>query len=407
MSHAGLKGELGKRLLTDMIRVAKGNDPAIVLVVDEHTSKVLSSALRMFDIMEAGVLVLQNLMKTREKLPDMPAIYFIDPTVECINRLIADFPEGGVSGAAVAKATKKTPICNYLNAHVFFTTHVPTPGMNLLKGAPSLMKKIKSFVELNVDFLAFESRIFLFDQPHTIRDLYFPTDAQRLSHTLSAISKPLVSLCITCQELPYVRYSSVGKTGICKGLASFFDQDMKKTISQLANWKINENRERGTLLIVDRSMDPIAPLMHEFTFQAMVNDLLQVEGEIAHMPVDTNGLNASGLPKTKADLENEEAAAELVLAEDDNLWIDFRHKHIGLVMQNVTAKFREFKGVNKMAVLQQDDKASVKGMIQAMKVRERARRTDALFLLWRPFSLALCAHCSLFSVCNVLLCCCV
>jgi len=332
-----LKTELGKRLL-DMIAVAKGSDPAIVLVVDEHTSRVLSSALRVFEVMGAGVLVIEDLVRAREKLPDMPALYFIEPTIESIRRLAADFPSG-------AK-------CHYRNAHLFLTTHVPQAGMDLLKSS-AITKKIKSFVELNADFLVIESRIFTFDQPHTIRDLYFSTDATKLGLTLSNISKSLVSLCITCQEYPHIRYSAVDKSGICKGLATFFDVDMKKTISQLANWKYNESRERGTLLVLDRSIDPIAPLMHEFTFQAMVNDLLEVHGEIAHMP-----------------------DADLVIAEDDHLWIDFRHKHIGSVIQDVTAKFREFKGANKMAVLQQqqqeqqqqDEKtATLKDMIHAMK----------------------------------------
>ncbi len=40
-----LKTELGRRLLIDMIKEARGSDPAIVLVVDPHTSKILSSAL--------------------------------------------------------------------------------------------------------------------------------------------------------------------------------------------------------------------------------------------------------------------------------------------------------------------------------------------------------------------------
>jgi hypothetical protein len=57
-----------------MIRTARGTDPAIVLVVDDHTAKILSSCLRMYDIMEAGVLVLQNISKKREKLPDLPAV---------------------------------------------------------------------------------------------------------------------------------------------------------------------------------------------------------------------------------------------------------------------------------------------------------------------------------------------
>lgn len=36
-------------------------------------------------------------------------------------------------------------------------------------------------------------------------------------------------------------------------------------------------RPRATLLITDRSMDTIAPFVHEFTYQAMVNDVLPIE----------------------------------------------------------------------------------------------------------------------------------
>jgi syntaxin-binding protein 1 len=36
-------------------------------------------------------------------------------------------------------------------------------------------------------------------------------------------------------------------------------------------------RPRSVLFVVDRSMDPVAPFLHEFTYQAMVNDLLPVE----------------------------------------------------------------------------------------------------------------------------------
>lgn len=36
-------------------------------------------------------------------------------------------------------------------------------------------------------------------------------------------------------------------------------------------------RPRGILFITDRSMDLYAPFLHEFTYQAMVNDLLDIE----------------------------------------------------------------------------------------------------------------------------------
>lgn len=37
------------------------------------------------------------------------------------------------------------------------------------------------------------------------------------------------------------------------------------------------SRPKAVLFVVDRSMDPAAPFLHEFWYQAMVNDLLPVD----------------------------------------------------------------------------------------------------------------------------------
>lgn len=37
------------------------------------------------------------------------------------------------------------------------------------------------------------------------------------------------------------------------------------------------SKGRATLIITDRTMDMIAPFVHEFTYQAMANDLLPIE----------------------------------------------------------------------------------------------------------------------------------
>lgn len=38
-------------------------------------------------------------------------------------------------------------------------------------------------------------------------------------------------------------------------------------------------RPRATLFITDRSMDVLTPFVHEFTYQAMSNDLLPIEDD--------------------------------------------------------------------------------------------------------------------------------
>ncbi len=44
------------------------------------------------------------------------------------------------------------------------------------------------------------------------------------------------------------------------------------------NFEALKNKKRATLILLDRSFDMISPLIHEFTYQAMMNDLLALEG---------------------------------------------------------------------------------------------------------------------------------
>jgi syntaxin-binding protein 1 len=70
--------------------------------------------------------------------------------------------------------------------------------------------------------------------------------------------------------------------------------------------------QTASLLIVDRSADPLTPLLHEFTYQAMVCDLLDVkEGRYTYQYTDRGGK-----PVQK----------EVLLDESDPLWPSLRHK---------------------------------------------------------------------------------
>lgn len=340
-----LKDELKKKILDGMIKRCRPNDEFVVLVVDNYSAKIISSCCRMYDIMDAGVVVLENLRVKRERL-DMAAIYFIEPTKESIELVLNDFAD-----------TKKP---QYTTVHLFFTTHVGDLWVNKI-ATSSLVSRMKSFVELNCDFMAIESRVFSFERRKAIAHL-FPEGVKQTEVYEKEIAKTaeqLVSVLLTLKEYPYIRFQS--SSVVCQQLAKRVEADLKRIVGKLKDWKADEERERGTLLIVDRSIDPTAPLMHEYTYQAMLSDLLPVKGEIC--TIKTND------PDPEEKKANANAEEQHVLAEDDPLWVEYRHQHIGIVMSSLTQKFHAFRTKNAAATFQSANKneTSLKEMNAAIQ----------------------------------------
>jgi len=77
------------------------------------------------------------------------------------------------------------------------------------------------------------------------------------------------------------------------------------------------------LLLIDRSEDPLSPFMHEFTYQAMANDLLNFEGN-------------------KISIETDKGSKDVLLNMDDKVWLEYKMKHVAEVVDNLTDKLKEF-----------------------------------------------------------------
>lgn len=78
-------------------------------------------------------------------------------------------------------------------------------------------------------------------------------------------------------------------------------------------------------------MDLFAPLLHEFTYQAMVHDLLPLkEGDKVYY-------------KTAL---SQNDAKDVEISEKDSIWVKNRHLHMKDLLEKLASEFQAFKAKN-------------------------------------------------------------
>lgn len=135
-------------------------------------------------------------------------------------------------------------------------------------------------------------------------------------------------------------------------LRSDFDKNVE--LAQLVQQKLDAykadeptmgegpEKARSQLVILDRGFDCVSPLLHELTFQAMAYDLLNVENDVykyvkfifAEFTIQ-DFINYFSMIMMFYRYEASAGAPEkeVLLDENDELWVELRHQHIAVVSQ--------------------------------------------------------------------------
>lgn len=115
------------------------------------------------------------------------------------------------------------------------------------------------------------------------------------------------------------------------------------------------SRPRGTLYILDRSLDLIAPIVHEFTYQAMVHDLLPVkDGEKVTYRMKVN------------EGESNQEEKDVEISEKDKIWVANRHRHMKDTIEKLMGEFQRFIADNPHFTNSNPDNATSLGAIKDM-----------------------------------------
>lgn len=345
-STGTMRSIVKKRFLDDILGVVSEKSSGwIILVTDDNATRVISSVLMMYDIMEKRVTLVEKLDKVRQPYKDMDVVYIISPTQASTNLVVKDFQ-------SEAKA-------KYNRVHLFYLDGVSDSVFSLLQSSPVLIERMDTLTEVNMDFLTIERNVFHCDVQDSLQKFYGQfTDRD---HT-TRLAKQLATVCITTGEFPSIRYqaASTFARDIATKLLEFLRAFRDSNPNHGFRGDPGNNKERGQLVIMDRATDIITPLLHEYTYQAMANDLLAIEDGIV-------SYNADMASKRGGRDKGDEKQA--LLNDSDELWAELRHSHIAHVIDVIKDRMNDIVENNAGAKLAKSSgkDMSITAMANAVK----------------------------------------
>ena len=303
------------------------------------------------------IVVVDNISIPRQPSPRIDGIYFITPDDVSVKALVSDFSKRGqVQHKAV---------------HVFFTSAVEAHQLEMIRGCSRLIERLKTLKEINIEYILYpDNRSFTTCQDLALSN-FFGAAAElneMYRSQITTCARRLATVFATLKENPLIRYRAALPPGdeYPPGLESrlLLSQriavDLHEALGELHRAGHIPERETCELIITDRGFDPVAPIIHEWTYEAMIHDLLE-EDKNLHGKVFTYHSQMQG-----GRMENKEH----ILNEEDALYLDLRHKHFAAASMQITTELDELRSKSRVS--------STRGQIANMDLRGIARLVQDL-----------------------------
>ena len=288
------------------------------LILDEKTEQVLYNVLTKENLLRIVASVEKIDVKRRQN-SFMEAIYLIDLSVYNLKCITADLQtkryKGGY-GLFLPILPSDTELNRYYNSNKFM-------------GNPGILNYFNNGLNIkfiNASFYPLETRVFLTDNktPNSMPIYYNQNCAEFILPQVKLAAKALVNLMVITGEYPLIRfYSPPNATHEASRLPELIADEFQRQIDDYARLNHDypppslQDRPRSILLITDRTLDLYAPLLHEFSYQAMAMDIVP--------SLERTGKYNYQTENELGEIQNVES---ILQNEDDEDWVSLRHLHI-------------------------------------------------------------------------------
>lgn len=255
-----------------------------VLIFDNLGRDVISSVLRVQDLRNFGVTIHLSLHAARHAIPDVPAVYLVEPTAENIAIISTDLQKG-----------------LYETAYVNFLSSIPRPLLEdfaAMTAQEGSSERIAQVYDQFLNFVVSEPDLFSLH----LKDAYYTLNSPQaadsaIEHTVDKVVGGLFSVAVTMGSIPIIRCP---KGNAAEMVAQKLDRKLRDHVlnsrdnnlfsAKSSTGGAGSAQSRPVLIILDRNIDLVPMLSHSWTYQALVHDVLNMRlNRITVETVDENG----------------------------------------------------------------------------------------------------------------------
>uniref|UniRef100_A0A7C8YKA5 Uncharacterized protein n=1 Tax=Opuntia streptacantha TaxID=393608 RepID=A0A7C8YKA5_OPUST len=230
-----------------------------VLILDSQTVSIVSVVYSQSDLLKKEVFLVElvdSISKSKESMSHLKAVYFLRPTsenVQLLRRQLAN-PRFG-------------------EYHLFFSNILKDTQIHILADSDE-HEAVQQVQEFYADFVAVDPCHFTLNiSANHLYMLPVAMDPSNLQHYCDRIVDGISAVFLALKRRPIIRYQRT--SDIAKRIAQETGKLMYQQESGLFDFRRTEISP--LLLILDRRDDPVTPLLNQWTYQAMVHELLGIQ----------------------------------------------------------------------------------------------------------------------------------
>ncbi|KAM7518723.1 hypothetical protein LguiB_017685 [Lonicera macranthoides] len=302
----------GREYINGMLQDISGMK---VLILDSHAVSIVSVVYSQSELLQKEVFLVElidSISKSKEPMSHLKAVYFLRPTstnIQLLKRQLAS-PRFG-------------------EYHLFFSNLLENTQLHILADSDE-REVVQQVQEFYADFVAVDPYHFTLNMASNhMYMLPAVVDPSGLQHFCDRVVDGLAAIFLALKRRPVIRYSHT--SDIAKRIAQEAMKLMYQQESGLFDFRRTEIAP--LLLVIDRRDDPVTPLLNQWTYQAMVHELIGIQD---------NKVDLKNIGKLSKDQQ------EVVLSSEQDAFFKVNmYENFGDIGMSIKRMVDEFQQVSK------------------------------------------------------------